>query len=47
MPTWRLQSCPPPIISYTSNLALGRVTDYSSTSAGIVDGCFNVRNILG
>jgi minor extracellular serine protease Vpr len=34
---------PTPIISYTSNLAPGRLTDYSSTSSGIVDGCFNVR----
>jgi minor extracellular serine protease Vpr len=36
-------SMPTPIISYTSSLALGRLTDYSSTSSAIVDGCFNVR----
>ncbi|MDP9160889.1 MAG: S8 family serine peptidase [Acidobacteriota bacterium] len=34
---------PTPIISYTNNLTLGRLNDYSSTSAALVDGCFNVR----
>ena len=34
---------PTPIISYTNNSTLGRLTDYSSTSSAIVDGCFNVR----
>jgi minor extracellular serine protease Vpr len=32
-----------PIISYTNNLTLGRLTDYSSTTSAMVDGCFNVR----
>lgn len=34
---------PTPIISYTGNLTPGRLTDYASTRAAIVDGCFNVR----
>jgi minor extracellular serine protease Vpr len=34
---------PTPVISYTSNLTLGRLTDYASTTSAIVDGCFNVR----
>ena len=34
---------PTPVISYTSNLTPGRLTDYSATSSAIVDGCFNVR----
>jgi hypothetical protein len=36
-------TAPTPIISYSNNLALGRLTDYSSTPSAIVDGCFNVR----
>jgi minor extracellular serine protease Vpr len=32
-----------PIISYTNDLTLGRLTDYSSTASAIVAGCFNVR----
>jgi minor extracellular serine protease Vpr len=34
---------PTPIISYTSNLTLGRLTDYSSTASALVDGCYNIR----
>jgi hypothetical protein len=34
---------PVPMIAYTSHLTTGRLTDYASTPAAIVDGCFNVR----
>jgi minor extracellular serine protease Vpr len=34
---------PTPIISYTNNITDGRLTDYSSTTSAIVDGCYNVR----
>jgi hypothetical protein len=34
---------PTPIISYADSLTPGRLTDYSSTAAAIVAGCFNVR----
>jgi hypothetical protein len=34
---------PAPIISYTNHITDGRLTDYSSTTSAIVDGCFNVR----
>jgi hypothetical protein len=36
---------PTPIISYAGSLTPGRLTDYSSTAAAIVAGCFNVRTL--
>ncbi len=34
---------PTPVISYTNHSTTGRLTDYSSSSAAIVVGCYNVR----